>query len=140
MVVCQWINNQYYFSTVDNAVYGSGSKITHNPVGNVGVYQGNGGDLMTGLPLQSLMSADDQHHHQPLRLSAVVHAPVDTVTDLIADHEEVQTLLENDWLSLTVVDPTQGHDTFLFDEALEWTTPEVERLDASESDGMVAND
>jgi len=140
MVVCQWINNQYYFSTVDNAVYGSGSKITHNPVGNVGVYQGNGGDLMTGLPLQSLMSADDQHHHQPLRLSAVVHAPVDTVTDLIADHEEVQTLLENDWLSLTVVDPTQGHDTFLFDEALEWTTPEVERSDASESDGMVAND
>jgi len=28
----------------DTAVYGSGSKVTHNPVGNVGVYQGNGGD------------------------------------------------------------------------------------------------
>jgi len=47
MVVTQWINTQYYFATVDNAVYGSGSKVTHNPVGNVGVYQGNDGDLMT---------------------------------------------------------------------------------------------
>jgi len=47
MVVTQWINTQYYFATVDNAAYGSGSKVTHNPVGNVGVYQGNGGDLMT---------------------------------------------------------------------------------------------
>jgi uncharacterized protein YbcC (UPF0753/DUF2309 family) len=57
MVVTQWIIAQYYFSTVDPAVYGSGSKVTHNPVGNVGVYQGNGGDLMTGLPIESLMSA-----------------------------------------------------------------------------------
>jgi len=47
MVVTQWINNQYYFATVDTATFGSGSKVTHNPVGNVGVYQGNGGDLLT---------------------------------------------------------------------------------------------
>jgi uncharacterized protein YbcC (UPF0753/DUF2309 family) len=38
MVVTQWINSQYYFSTVDTAVYSSGSKVTQNPVGNVGVY------------------------------------------------------------------------------------------------------
>ena len=120
MVVTQWINCQYYFSTVDNAAYGSGSKITHNPVGNVGVYQGNGGDLMTGLPLQSLMAADDVPYHQPLRLSTVIHAPVEQVTDIIADHENVAQLLDNGWLSLTVVDPTQDHTAFHYTGELSW--------------------
>jgi uncharacterized protein YbcC (UPF0753/DUF2309 family) len=139
MVVTQWINNQYYFSTVDNAVYGSGSKVTHNPVGNVGVYQGNGGDLMSGLPQQSLMAAADEHHHQPLRLSTVVHAPVETVSEILADHENVRTLLDNDWLSLTVVDPTQDHQPFHYEEALEWATPEESPVTVVETDRMVAD-
>ncbi|WP_123622827.1 DUF2309 domain-containing protein [Halorubrum sp. CSM-61] len=120
MVVTQWINTQYYFSTVDNAVYGSGSKVTQNPVGNIGVYQGNGGDLMTGLPLESLMAADDKPYHQPLRLSTVVHAPVKRVTGVLADNEKLTELLDNDWLSLTVVDPTQDHRVFHYEESLEW--------------------
>jgi len=120
MVVTQWINTQYYFSTVDNAVYGSGSKVTQNPVGNVGVYQGNGGDLMTGLPLQSLMITDDEPYHQPLRLSTVVHAPVERVTDILVDHGELTEILDNNWLSLTVVDPTQDHRAFHYEESLEW--------------------
>jgi hypothetical protein len=122
MVVTQWINAQYYFATVDNAVYGSGSKVTQNPVGNIGVYQGNGGDLMTGLPLQSLTSADDEPYHQPLRLSTVVHAPVERVTAVLADHGEVAGLLDNGWLSLTVVDPTQDHRAFHYDHDSEWTS------------------
>ena len=121
LVVTQWINNQYYFSTVDSGVYGSGSKITHNPVGNVGVYQGNGGDLLAGLPMQSLKTAADEPYHQPLRLSAVVHAPLDRVTEIIADSEAVQTLLDNGWLSLTVVDPEQDHEAFQYDGELSWT-------------------
>ena len=121
LVVTQWINAQYYFSTVDNAVFGSGSKVTHNPVGNLGVHQGNGGDLMTGLPQQSLTSAADEPHHQPIRLSTVVHAPVDRVTDVLADNDEVVELLDNDWLSLTVVDPTQEHQSFHYEEDLAWT-------------------
>ncbi|RLM66873.1 DUF2309 domain-containing protein [Halorubrum sp. Atlit-8R] len=126
MVVTQWINAQYYFSTVDNAAYGSGSKVTHNPVGNVGVYQGNGGDLMTGLPLQSVMAAADEPYHLPLRLSTVVHAPVDRVTEILADNESVAGLLDNGWLSLTVVDPTRDHRAFHYDGGLEWTpTPEA---------------
>jgi uncharacterized protein YbcC (UPF0753/DUF2309 family) len=138
MVVTQWINAQYYFSTVDNAAYGSGSKVTHNPVGNVGVYQGNGGDLMTGLPLQSLMADDETPYHQPLRLSTVLHAPVERVTEVLADAEVVTQLLDNDWLSLTVVDPTQDHRAFEYERDLEWVpasesaasepeTPETER-------------
>jgi hypothetical protein len=121
MVVTQWINAQYYFATVDNAAYGSGSKVTQNPVGNVGVYQGNGGDLLTGLPRQSLWSAADEPYHQPLRLSTVVHAPVDRVTDALADHADVTALLDNGWLSMTVVDPEQDHRAFHYAGDRSWT-------------------
>jgi uncharacterized protein YbcC (UPF0753/DUF2309 family) len=121
MVVTQWINTQYYFSTVDPAVYGSGSKVTQNPVGNVGVYQGNGGDLLTGLPLQSVHAAADEPYHQPLRLSTVIHAPVERVTEILADTDELTQLLDNGWLSLTVVDPEQDHRAFHYDGDLEWT-------------------
>jgi uncharacterized protein YbcC (UPF0753/DUF2309 family) len=141
MVVTQWINTQYYFATVDNAVYGSGSKVTHNPVGNVGVYQGNGGDLMTGLPQQSLMTGDEEPYHQPLRLSTVIHAPVDRVTDVLSAHDEVTQLLDNDWLSLTVVDPTQDHRAFHYERDCEWT-PLDERtpLQSDQADATVADD
>ncbi len=142
MVVTQWINMQYYFATVDNAVYGSGSKVTQNPVGNVGVYQGNGGDLMTGLPLQSLMSADEQPYHQPLRLSTVIHAPVDRVTEILAANDEVAELLDNNWLSLTVIDPEQEHRAFHYEDDLEWTTVTTEPELSAEAtmDTAVADD
>ncbi len=128
MVVTQWINAQYYFATVDPATYGSGSKVTQNPVGNVGVYQGNGGDIMTGLPLESLVSADGDPYHQPLRLSTVIHAPVDRVTSVLSSHDDLRTLLDNDWLSLTVVDP-EDHRAFRYDEALEWTSSQGGSVD-----------
>ncbi|ESS04777.1 MAG: uncharacterized protein conserved in bacteria (DUF2309), partial [uncultured archaeon A07HR67] len=102
-------------------VYGSGSKVTHNPVGNVGVYQGNGGDLMSGLPAQSLMSADGDPYHQPLRLSAVVHAPVERVTAVLSEHETLAQLFDNGWLSLTVVDPEQDHHAFHYGDERSWS-------------------
>ncbi len=120
LVVTQWINNQYYFATVDNAVYGSGSKITQNQVGNVGVYQGNGGDLMTGLPMQSLQVDSEQVYHQPLRLTAVIHAPVEQVDDILRRHEEVRELLDNGWIQLTVLDPEQENEPFHYQGELEW--------------------
>ena len=105
MVVAEWINTQYYFSTVDNGMYGSGSKITHNVVGKLGVMQGNASDLMSGLPLQSLMSADGELYHQPLRLMTVVQAPVDRVMAVIQRNDILQTLFDNGWVALTVIDP-----------------------------------
>jgi uncharacterized protein YbcC (UPF0753/DUF2309 family) len=85
---------------------------------------------MTGLPLQSLMAADDEPYHQPLRLSTVVHAPVERVTDVLADHGELTERLDNDWLSLTVVDPTRDHRAFHYEASLEWT-PLSERTEAA---------
>jgi uncharacterized protein YbcC (UPF0753/DUF2309 family) len=121
LVVTQWINMQYYFATVDTAAFGSGSKVTQNPVGNIGVYQGNGGDLMSGLPSQSVKSADDEPYHQPLRLSTVIHAPVDRVAAILAANDQVRDLLDNGWLSLTVIDPTQEHAAIEYTGAGSWS-------------------
>ena len=38
-------------------------------------------------------------------------------------------LLDNDWLSLTVVDPTQDHRAFHYDRDLAWE-PAAERIEA----------
>jgi len=112
LVVGEWINTQYYFSTVDNAAYGSGSKVTQNVVGKVGIVQGNGGDLMTGLPLQSLMADDEHVYHRPLRLTAVIQAPVDRVDTILRRHAQLTQLFDHDWMRLVVMDPEKD-DTFL---------------------------
>ena len=100
MVVTNWINLQYHASTVDNARYGSGDKVLHNVVGgNIGVFEGNGGDLRTGLPMQSLH--DGQHfRHTPLRLSVFIQAPQAAIDNTIAGSETVRHLVDNGWLHL----------------------------------------
>ena len=108
MVVTNWINLQYYASTVDNQRYGSGNKVLHNVVGgNIGVFEGNGGDLRIGLPWQSL---HDGHalHHTPLRLSVFIEAPRDALDKIIAGHAVVRQLLDHRWLSLCQIAPGQG--------------------------------
>jgi len=105
LVVAQWINSQYFFSTVDNTAFGSGNKVTHNVVGKIGVMQGNSSDLMHGLPWQSVMKNDDELYHQPLRLTAFVVAPKARVEMLIDKHEVLQKLLYNEWVALQVLDP-----------------------------------
>jgi len=137
MVVTQWINSQYYFATVDNGVYGSGSKVTQNPVGNVGVYQGNGGDIMTGLPMESVYAADDVPYHQPLRLSTVIHAPVGRVESVLERNPSLATLLDNGWLSLTVVDPEKD-GVFEYEAGMK-RVPEPE-TDTEETPNPTVND
>lgn len=107
MVVAEWINTQYLFSTLDNVNYGSGSKITHNVVGQLGIMQGNGSDLMHGLPLQSVMSSDNDPYHEPQRLLTVVYAPKAIVTKIIERQSILKTLFFNGWVKLIVIEPTQ---------------------------------
>jgi uncharacterized protein YbcC (UPF0753/DUF2309 family) len=120
LVVGEWINTQYYFSTVDNAAYGSGSKVTQNVVGKIGIVQGNGGDLMTGLPLQSLQIDDEHPYHRPLRLLSVIEAPTDRVDQILERHAALAQLLDNEWIRLTVLDPTEEHTFFHYRPGLSW--------------------
>lgn len=105
MVVAEWINTQYLFSTVDNVAFGSGSKVTHNVVGAIGVMQGNGSDLMHGLPLQSVMGSDEQAYHEPQRLLVIVYAPRDMVSKVVEKHSILKNLFFNQWVHLVVIDP-----------------------------------
>jgi len=105
MVVAQWINSQYLFSTINNISYGSGSKITQNIVAKIGVMQGNGSDLMHGLPLQSVFSNDNQAYHQPLRLTTFVHAPINMIDKAIHKNKILQKLFGNCWVHLFCLDP-----------------------------------
>lgn len=113
MVVAQWINTQYLFSTINNVSYGSGSKITQNIVGKIGVMQGNGSDLMHGLPLQSVFSKDNQAYHQPLRLTTFVHAPTSLVDKAIYKNEILQKLFSNKWVHIFCLDPKTNKIYFL---------------------------
>ena len=105
MVVTHWINMQYHASTVDNRRYGSGNKVLHNVVGgHLGVFEGNGGDLRIGLPMQSL---HDGHtlRHTPLRLSVFIEAPQAAIDAVMAAHAVVRQLVGHGWLHLFRIDP-----------------------------------
>ena len=103
MVVASWINLQYYGSSVNNRAFGSGNKTLHNVVGALGVLEGNGGDLRTGLPWQSVHNGS-KLVHEPLRLSVFIEAPLDAINAVIAKHESVRQLVENKWLHLFALD------------------------------------
>jgi len=100
MVVTNWINMQYYASVVDNLKYGSGNKVLHNVVGGrLGVFEGNGGDLRIGLPMQSLHDGRNWQH-TPLRLSVFIEAPQASIDSIIAENAVVRQLVDNQWLHL----------------------------------------
>jgi uncharacterized protein len=116
MIVANWINLQYYASTVDNRAFGSGNKALHNVVGQFGILQGNGGDLTTGLPWQSIHDGR-RLQHEPLRLLVVIEAPRGAVGAIIARHASVRSLVDNKWLNLLVID---GERFFRYSPSGDW--------------------
>ena len=103
LVVAQWINCQYYFSTVAPAVFGAGTKTIHNVVGTVGVIAGHSGDLQLGLPWQSVCDGE-RLLHEPLRLLAVVEAPLERIDMIVERNPLLQQLFGNDWVALAARD------------------------------------
>lgn len=109
VVVASWINLQYYGSTVNNSLFGSGDKVLHNVVGTFGVWEGNAGDLRSGLPMQSLHDGD-KWVHEPLRLQVFVEAPRANIDAVLAAHPEVRELVENHWIHLTAMEGEAFYD------------------------------
>ncbi len=120
MIVASWINLQYYGSTVDNRVFGSGNKTLHNVVGTLGVLEGNSGDLRIGLPWQSVHDGET-YVHEPMRLHVMIEAPIEAMTAIIARHDQVRQLLDNGWLYLFALDE-HGRVTHRYAGGLRWET------------------
>ncbi|MGB7979902.1 MAG: putative inorganic carbon transporter subunit DabA [Candidatus Nanopelagicales bacterium] len=123
LVVAQWINSQYWFSTIAPERFGAGDKTTHNvlaahdggPAPLTGVVTGARGDLRIGLPWQAVSAEapiegtwPSLPQHAPVRLLAVVCADAQRVEDILAAHPEVSRLVLGEWISLVCVDPASG--------------------------------
>ncbi len=115
LVVGEWINLEHYFSVVDTESYGSGSKVYHNVAGRFAVMTGNQSDLRTGLPTQTVLK-DGQPYHEPLRLIALVEAPLEFAQRTVGRIAKVQALIKGGWVRLLVLDPEDDYRVHVLDD------------------------
>jgi hypothetical protein len=101
------INLEYFFSRVDQARHGSGTKLPHNISGLLGVMDGHGSDLRTGLHWQTV------ELHEPVRLLLVVESTPDALLAIAERNEGVRRLVVGRWVLLAALDPSTGRAHFL---------------------------
>ncbi|MBI3802626.1 MAG: DUF2309 family protein [Nitrospirae bacterium] len=106
LVVGQWINMEHYFSTVDNEIYGSGSKIYHNVVGRLGVMSGPQSDLRVGLAAQTVLKGE-QPYHEPIRMLSLIEGSREQIGQIIRRHKILQHYFDNEWVRLIALDPEE---------------------------------
>lgn len=97
--VCAGISLEYYFSTVDNAVYGCGSKLPHNITSLLGVMEGAASDLRTGLSQQMV------EIHEPMRILFVIESTPRAVLEILAKNPVLDRLVSNRWVQLATLAP-----------------------------------
>jgi len=95
--VCAGIGLSFYFSTVDNVKYGSGSKLPHNLVSLLGVMEGTSSDLRTGVYQQVC------EIHEPMRLLFVIETTPEAMLSIMDRHEVIGRLCRGGWVQLAVI-------------------------------------
>ncbi len=123
LIVGEWINTGYYFSTVDPWAYGSGSKVLHNVVGGIGMMLGTQSDLQMGFPLQTVNNGET-HYHEPMRLLAVIEHTPSVISSIIQKHSILQQLFHNQWLTLVSLDPN-NFEFHRYNPDATWETVDV---------------
>lgn len=96
------ISLEYYFSYVDNEIYGCGTKLPHNIAGYLGVMSGHASDLRTGLSRQMV------EIHEPMRLLTIVEATPETLLAIAGRVAVVKELVVGRWMQLVSMDPDTG--------------------------------
>ena len=92
--VCMGINLEYFFSSLDNQVYGAGSKLPHNVTSLLGLMTGYCSDLRTGLPAQMV------EIHEPVRLLVVIQREPHELLEIIQREAPLEKIIKNGWIQL----------------------------------------
>ncbi len=120
--VCAGISLEYFFSRVDNAGFGSGTKLPQNLASLVGVMDGAASDLRTGLPWQMV------EIHEPVRSLFVIETTPDTMTRIMNNNEAVHRLCHNRWIQLAVLHPLSRQLYVFQDGQFELYQPQASSL------------
>lgn len=105
--VCGGINLEYYFSRIDNSMYGAGTKLPHNVVGLLGVANGVEGDLRTGLPSQMI------EVHEPARLLIAVEQTTEIVDLALTQIGAFKEWLDHQWVRVAAINPIDRTPQYL---------------------------
>lgn len=97
--VCAGISLEYYFSCVDPAILGCGSKLPHNITSLLGVMEGAASDLRPGLSQQMI------EIHEPMRLLFVIQTSPQAMLSIMERNPIIARLCRNEWVQLAVFDP-----------------------------------
>lgn len=97
--VCAGISLEYFFSCVDPAGWGCGSKLPHNIVSLLGVMEGSSSDLRPGLSQQMI------EIHEPMRILFVIETTPEAMESIIERNEVIGRLCRHRWVQLAVQDP-----------------------------------
>ncbi|TAK08805.1 MAG: DUF2309 domain-containing protein, partial [Candidatus Manganitrophaceae bacterium] len=136
-VVGQWINMEHYFSTVDNEVYGSGSKIYHNVVGRFGIMSGPQSDLRVGLAAQTVLKGE-RPYHEPMRMLSVIEASRERIGQIIRRHKILQHYYDNEWVRLVVLDPEEK-TFYVYVPKQGWVPVQERKTDLDQKNASVAS-
>jgi hypothetical protein len=96
------ISLEYYFGRVDPTGYGSGTKLPHNVTSLLGVMDGAGSDLRTGLPWQMV------EIHEPVRLTIVVESEPRLLARIIQAQADLERLVRNRWIFMAALMPHEN--------------------------------
>jgi uncharacterized protein YbcC (UPF0753/DUF2309 family) len=125
--VCAGISLEYYFSHVDNAGYGCGTKLPHNVAALLGVMDGAASDLRTGLPWQMV------EIHEPVRILFVVETTPQLMQRILDRVPAIGRLVRNGWVRLATLDPDSPAIHLYRDGAFRPYRPEAEQLPRARS-------
>ena len=102
--VCAGINLEYYFSFVDNEVFGAGGKQPHNVTSMMGVMTGYKSDLRLGLPWQMV------EIHEPSRIIIPIEASREKFLNIIPSLSiGTQNLINNAWVRVIILEGTEAY-------------------------------
>lgn len=97
------INLEYYFSAIDSAGYGCGTKLPHNVTGLLGVMDGHASDLRTGLPWQMV------EIHEPMRLLHIVECEPSRLYQVLLSRPALKQMLDREWFHLVAWSPESSN-------------------------------